>query len=514
MNDPKPMQPNDVESLLARNAFLEEENRHLRALLFGRSSEKAIPPGPTSVQPHLPFDGKEAPPLPPPPEPKTSVAAHTRRKAGRGALPPELERERRVHDLLEHEKTCGHPCNCPLERIGEEVSERLDYKPAKVVVIQDVRIKYAPPASCQGVSVEAGPVKAAALPPQIVPHGIATAGMVAHVAVAKIADGVPLYRQEQQLLRLGVRITRATLCNWLIIAAMGCQRLLALMREALLDGPVINMDETHLQVLGEPGRSNTSKSFMWVCRGGPPGRPVILFRYDASRSGRVAEEILAGYRGYLQTDGYRAYEAVGERPGIRHLGCLAHVRRKFVEVEKAAGGPVTGGVAHATLDLIRKVYLVEKNVREGHLEPEEIVVLRERESRPQLEALKDLLDFHVARVPEKSLLGKAISYALGQWPRLTVFLENGNLRPDNNWAENAIRPFVVGRKNWLFSGSPEGAKAGATLYSLVETAKANGLEPFSYLRHVFEVIPGCTTDDEVRSLLPWNVDRSKLKPQP
>jgi len=220
-------------------------------------------------------------------------------------------------------------------------------------------------------------------------------------------------------------------------------------------------DETTVQVLREPDRANTTKSYMWVARGGTPGKPVVLFRYHPTRAGSVAEEILGDYEGYLQTDGYSGYEALGEREGIRHLGCLAHVRRKFVEVEKSAGKKATGGNAHAVLDLIGKLYGVEHQAEKQKLAAEQIKALRAEKSRPLLGKLKALLDARAVTTPPKSLLGRAIGYARKQWDRLVVYLEDGRLHPDNNLAENASRPFAVGRKNWLFSGpSARGRRLG------------------------------------------------------
>ena len=249
---------------------------------------------------------------------------------------------------------------------------------------------------------------------------------------------------------------------------------------------------------------------MWVARGGIPEKPVVLFHYHPTRAGSVAAEILGDFKGYLQTDGYSGYEALGEREGLRHLGCLAHVRRKFVEVEKSAGKKAKGGTAHAVLDLIGKLYGVEHQAEKQKLDPGQIKALRAEKSSPILDKLKALLDARVATTPPQSLLGRAISYALKQWDRLVIYLEDGRLRPDNNLAENAIRPFAVGRKNWLFSGHPRGADASATLYSLIETAKANDLEPYHYLRHLFEHLPAATTDAQRKALLPQYLDPKNL----
>ncbi len=501
--------PNDIDALKQlvidlqqHNEQLAERNRLLHAIIYGPKSEKK--PVPVEDQYSL-FD--EAEQTQAEQAPKTFeevfVPAHMRGKRGRKPIPADLPRVEIVHDIPEADKIC--PCGCELTRIGEEVSEKLDIVPAKIQVQRHIRPKYAC-RSCEGVEDDGPTVKIAAMPPQLIAQGIVTPGLLAHVAIAKYADALPLYRQEGQFLRLGLDISRGTLASWMIRAAEACQPLIDLSIEELRSGPIVNMDETTVQVLNEDGRANTAKSYMWVARGGPPEKPVVLFRYHPSRAGSVAEEILGNYQGFLQTDGYAGYEALGERDGLRHLGCWAHCRRKFVEVEKAAGKKAKGGTAHAVLELIGKLYGVERLAEKQKLKPEQIVALRAEQSRPLLDSIKALLDARAATSPPKSLLGKAIAYARKQWDRLTVYLEDGRLRPDNNLAENAIRPFAVGRKNWLFSGAPRGAHASAALYSLIETAKANGLEPYAYLRHLFERLPCTTTEAERKALLPQSLD--------
>lgn len=486
---------------------LEQRIRLLNLIIYGPKSEKKPRTG--QEQQLSLFD--EAEQTVEEQKPQTFEEActptHVRGKRGRRPIPADLPRVEVVHDLPEAEKTC--PCGAVLVRIGEEVSEKLDIVPAKIQVVRHIRPKYAC-RTCEGVEDDGPTVKTVPMPPQLIPQGIVTPGLLAHVVVAKYADALPLYRQEDQFARLGLDISRGTLAHWVILAAKACDPLIDMIIEEIRSGPVVNMDETTVQVLSEPDRANTSKSYMWVARGGTPGKPAVLFQYHPTRAGSVAAEILGDFKGYLQTDGYLGYEALGEREGIRHLGCMAHVRRKFVDVEKAAGKKAKGGTAHAVLDLIGKLYGVEHEAEKQKLTPEQIKALRAEKSRPLLDKLKALLDARVATTPPKSLLGKAISYALKQWDRLLVYLEDGRLRPDNNLAENAIRPFAVGRKNWLFSGHPRGAHASATLYSVIETAKANGLEPYRYLRHLFEHLPTATTDAERKALLPQYRDPRSL----
>lgn len=413
-----------------------------------------------------------------------------------------------VFDLPEDQKVSA--CGCPLSRIGSEITERLDIIPAKIQILRIIRYKYAPKCTCEIPENAPGEVRIAPMPSQIIPQGIVTPGLLAHVITAKFVDAVPLYRQEQQFMRLGLDITRGTLASWVRLTAQACMPIFVLIGREVRAGPVIHMDETPVQVLKEPGRANTTQSYMWVCRGGPPGKPAVIYRYYPTRSARVADELLADYRGYLHTDGYIGYEAVGMREGIRHLACWAHVRRKFVEVEKGIKGSLKAGVAKEMLELIGKLYKIEDDAREKELSPDQVVAFREKESRPVLEQIKMTLDRHANKTPPKSLLGKALLYALNLWPKLTVYLENAFLRLDNNIAENAIRPFAVGRKNWLFSRSPRGADASAALYSIIETAKANALEPYAYLRLLFTEVPRATSEAELRDLLPQYLDRSRL----
>jgi len=488
-------------------AELEKRIRLLNLIIYGPKSEKKPRTG--QEQQLSLFDEAEQTVEEQAPQTfeEACAPARTRGKRGRRPIPADLPRVEVVHDLPESEKTC--PCGAALTRIGEEVSEKLDIVPAKIQVIRHIRPKYAC-RICEGVEDGGPTVKTAPMPPQIIPQGIVTPGLLAHVAIAKYADALPLYRQEDQFARLGLDVSRGTLAGWMIRVAKACDPLIDMIIEEIRSGPIVNMDETTVQVLREPDRANTTKSTMWVARGGTPEKPVVVFRYHPTRAGSVAEEILGAFQGYLQTDGYSGYEALGEREGLRHLGCLAHVRRKFIEVEKSAGKKVTGGTAHAALDLIGTLYGVERQAEKQKLKPEQIAALRAEKSGPILDKLKALLDARVASTPPKSLLGRAINYALKQWDRLVVYLEDGRLRPDNNLAENAIRPFAVGRKNWLFSGHPRGADASATLYSLIETAKANGLEPYRYLRHLFEKLPLATTDAERKALLPQHLDPQSL----
>jgi transposase len=433
-----------------------------------------------------------------------TIPEHTRNKPKRKHLPPDLPRIDIVHDIDESEKVCA--CGAELSKIGEDVCEKLDIIPAKVQVIRHIRPKYAC-RTCEGVESTGPTVLIAPTPPQIIPKGIATPGLLAYVAVSKYADALPLYRQEKIFERLGIEISRSTMAGWMVMVARSCIPVMDLFYRGLHAGPLINVDETPVQVLNEPGRANTTKSYMWVFRGGPPEKPVLIYRYSPTRSGEVAREVLQGYRGYCQTDAFSGYDGLEQAiEGLELVGCFAHARRNFVKVIDARGKGAKGkpGSAEVALGYIGHLYRIEKAARTGDLSPSEIQRFRMERAKPVLEEFKSWLEKRKDETPPQGLLGKAINYTLSRWPRLVRYLENGHITPDNNAAENAIRPFVVGRKNWLFAGSPNGAEAAATLYSLIETAKACGLDPYQYLRFLFEKIPYANSQTDYAALLPQN----------
>ncbi|MBF0602793.1 MAG: IS66 family transposase, partial [Nitrospirae bacterium] len=324
----------------------------------------------------------------------------------------------------------------------------------------------------------------------------------------KYADGLPLYRMESVLQRSGIDLDRTVMAHWMIKAGHLVQPLINLLRDHMLDYGIIQMDETGVQVLKEPDRPATSKSFMWVQRGGAPDRRIILFDYDPSRSGQVPLGLLTEYRGWLQTDGYSGYSAVGALPNVEHIGCWSHARRKFDEAVKAAGKGKKSKASEA-IGMIQKLYAIEKRCR--GMNSEERTKLRQLEVPPIFEEILNWMSDLAPKVLPGSATGKALAYLSGQWSKLIRYVEDGRLEIDNNSVENAIRPFVIGRKGWLFSNSVRGVKASANLYSLIETAKASGLEPYAYLRKVFSEIPNAVTVDDFEALLPWNVQKNSEK---
>lgn len=508
--------PNDVAELKQMvidlhndNWLLKEQVQFFKDKLFGRRAEVWSD---AELQQMWLFNEAEAGAEARPKEEEretVTVGAHERGKPGRRTLPEGLPRVEVVHDLEEREKVCA--CGVALSRIGQETSEQLDVIPAKVQVIRHIRYKYACK-SCEGLEGEGPTVKIAPPAVQLIPKSIASAGLVAYVVSSKYEDALPFYRQEKQFRRIGVELSRATMCGWAIEAAGRCSPLIELLEEEVRSGPLVRADETVLQVLKEPGRAATTKSYMWVFMGGAVGRPAVLYQYHPSRSGEVAREFLKDYCGYVQTDGYAGYNELSGVVGIVQVGCWAHVRRKFFEVSKASKNAAS---AHEAMKYIGRLYGVEHAADEKKLVPEERRALRQREAVPILEEFKGWLDRRVEQVPPQSLLGKAMNYALGQWDRLVRYVENGILTPDNNRVENAIRPFVTGRKNWLFSDTPRGAHASAALYSLIETAKASKIEPYWYLRYLFEKLPLVGSDPkDLKTLLPQCLDKNELYAHP
>jgi transposase len=484
---------------------LQEQVFKLKAILFGTKSEKSKI-SPVNTQQLSLFDTAEflnsSENNEEKAEPACTVREHSRKKRGRKPIPENLPRKEIMCDIPEDNKVCA--CGCSLKRIGEETSEKLCIVPQRVFVKRYIRPKYACPA-CEGTDDESPTVKISPIPPQIISKGIASPELLAQIMISKFADALPFYRQTEIFKRIGVDIPRAAMSEWALRVAAKCLPVLRILYDELRSCGYVCMDETPVQVLHEPERKNTAKSQMWVARGGPPGRIVILFHYDPSRGSNVPEKILGdNYRGYLQSDGHISYASIGNREGIVHIGCLVHVRRKFVDVVKISSPKTSSqksGTADMVLELIRQVYRLEK---EHDGQPRDVVLtMRRQQIAPILDNIETLLKSRQAKIPPKSLLGRAVNYALGQWPRIKPYLNDARLRPDNNLAENAIRPFVIGRKNWLFSGSPGGARASACLYSLIETAKANGLEPYAYLVKLFTELPYAKNADDLQRLLPF-----------
>jgi len=386
-----------------------------------------------------------------------------------------------------------------------KVKEELEFIPAQLKVLEYWQEKAI--FNTDGEEI----IVAARRPAHPLGKCFASTTLLAYIIASKYADGLPLYRLEGMLKRYGGDISRANMAHWIIRLQGVFQPLINLMREVQLEGNYLQADETRLQVLKETGKTAQSDKWMWVIRGGPPDKPAVLFEYDPSRAGAVAERLLDGFGGVLQADGYSGYSQVCQAAGITRIGCFDHARRKFVEASRAAqtrGAPKKAGQppkADVALGKIRKLYAIEKSIKD--LDYDKKKQARQTLSVPVLEDLKQWLEKNVSRIPKDSLTHKAITYTLNQWTYLIGYCEDGQLHISNALAENAIRPFAVGRRAWLFADTPHGARASATCYSLVESAKANKLEPYSYLQHVLAHIAAADTVEKLEALLPWNVER-------
>jgi transposase len=495
-------QNENILNMTKRIEYLEFENRHQREIidarnkrLFGRKSEKLSH---DELQYWL-FNEIEAVA-----REKVStivVKEHTRTKRGRKPISDSLPRIEIVHDIPEDRKRCAHGKTRP--RIGQDVREEVSIVPLKVFVKRHIYPKYGP-CDCEACKADkdAEPIVSAPQAKRIIPGSMADETMLAYLATSKFCDSLPFYRQEKIMRRYGIEYGRETMCNQMIRISEACSELIELMWQEARSGPIMNMDETHLRVLNEAGREPGKKSWMWVAVGRPGGKKIVLFHYHRKRSGEVARKLLEGYSGYLQSDGYSAYHAVTDSDRIISVGCWAHVRRKFID---AKGLEEYASHADEALALIAKLFHIDDVLREQNLTENDFVRVRREQSQPLLDELYCWLNDKVTRVPPSFNLYKAIRYTLNEWPGLTRYLDHAYLTPDNNIAENAIRPFVVGRKNWLFANTPRGAHASACLYSLIESAKANCLDPFDYLSWLFIELPK-TSKENIRNLLPHVAD--------
>lgn len=434
-------------------------------------------------------------------EEDSQTVSYTRTKPKRTPLPKDLPRETVLVDLAESDKNCSC-CQTPLHRIGEDTSEKLEFLPAQLKVIETVRPKYAC-RQCEKTETQTT-IKQASMPASIIPKGIATPSLLSQVITGKFQYSLPLYRQEAMFKQYGIELSRQTMSDWMLKCSAALQPLYDRLHTILLQQSVIQADETTLNVIKEARTS----CYMWLyCTGkdGPDKQNlipnIVLYDFQPTRSAQCALDFLQGFDGYLNVDGYQAYESTK----ATLAGCWAHARRKFIEAEKSMPKGKSGK-ATVAINHIKKLYAIEVLAKQQET-TEEIHQMRQEKAPVILATYKAWLEKSAQQVPPKSLLGKAIQYNLNQWDKLTTYLMDGRINIDNNRAERAIKPFVIGRKNWLFANTGNGAKSSATLYSVIETAKANGLIPYDYLVTLFEALPKRESTDCIDDLLPWNVKR-------
>lgn len=472
-----------------RIEILEEYLRLAKAKRFGASSEQTPP-----EQGHL-FNEAEvaaepAQETPIPPETEGSKA-----KTGRKPFAKSIPRHQ-VFAYLSDEDKAG-----AINTFFVKVREELDIIPAKVQILEYMQEK-AVFKNEQGDST----IKLAEVIKNPIAKAMGSVNLMTYVIVAKYVDGLPLHRLEKIIQRYGGSISRATLANWVIALSKQAQCLINLLREHQHAGSLMMADETRIQVLKEPSRPATSDKWMWVTLGGPPDKQSVLFDYDPSRAQDVPVRLLDGFKnGYLQTDAYAGYNEVCRKNNLIQVGCWDHARRKFIEAQKAQpkGKKVKTTKADMALSYINKLYKVERAIKD--LTAKQILVVRQEKSIPLLNKLKKWLETNKPRTAKDSLTGIVMTYLHNQWEKLSVYCTDGDLRISNILAENAIRPFAMGRRAWLFADTPAGADASGVHYSLIETAKLHGLEPYQYLNAVFKALPYAKTVEDIEKLLPWNV---------
>ncbi len=494
--------------------YIAHDNRLLRKRLFGTSSEKIVAEESATQDDLLLFnefelvaqnvEPEEVEPLEIPIEKPVN-----KKKPGRKALPAHLPRSVVCHDLTADEKRCA--CGNEMECIGANVSEELDYVPAKVAVTQHRCMKYIC-ACCvkkkekdENIQVTS---KSAKKPAQLIEKSFASSTLLANIAVSKFCDHLPLYRQEYIFKRLSIPLSRQTMSVWMVKVGKSITPLINLLQDTILNYDVAFADETTVQVLKEPNRRAQSKSYMWCFLGGPSDKRAVIYQYHSTREADVANQFFAGYTGGLHCDGYGGYNALLKANAIHGINCWAHVRRKFIE---ACPQGKEKGVSGYVVKVIRSLYHIEDNLKAAQADSDTIKAVRLQKAKPILDDLKKYLDEKSRSVLRSSKLGTAIEYTRKRWPYLITYLLDGRYEIDNNRCERAIKPFVCGRNNWLFSNSVDGAHASANLFSLIESAKLQQLDPVKYLTYVFNELPNCKVLADYEALLPYAVCNEKFK---
>lgn len=491
-----------------RIARLEELVRYFKMKQYGKSSERHVSPEQATLfneaeqlaQDDAPcdaseqsFDVSE----------KNSAPAN-RKKRGRRALPSTIPRKKIYHDLEPGDKHCA--CGCELNSIDVVTSEQLAVIPADMVVIQHCRLKYVCP------SCPTQPPVTAPLPAQPLPKSNASPSLLAHIAVSKFLDGLPFYRQEKIWERADITLSRATQANWMMGCGALVQPLINLLVEQQKQGLVMHLDETPVQVLKEPDKPPDGNKYFWIAVGGPPDKPIFRFYYHPSRGSGVAHELLEGFGGTVMSDDWSVYGKVCEKRQLTHIACNDHARRKFKDAfndlpkDKRGKGNTRPEMA---LNYFTKLYAIERRIK--GMTPEEKRSVRQAESVPIWDAFIAWVEKQLNQVTPNSTLGVALRYIDKLRDKLRYYCNDGHLPISNEKAENAIRPFAIARKNFLFYDSPKGAEASANLYSLIMTAKSHELNPMHYLAYVFKMLPAAETLEDVEALLPWAVTSEQIK---
>lgn len=437
------------------------------------------------------------------------VKAYKRRKCGRKKLDDTLERVPIYHDIPESEKICG--CGAKLIKVGEKVTERLNIIPEKIYVEKHIYPVYACRV-CEGSGDEDHPVfRQAPAAKNIIPKSIATPGLLSYIFVNKYCNHMPYYRQAQHFERHGADLSRATMDKWQLEVYEKIKPLEKVLLKHIKSGKVLNMDETTCRILNyENGNKDRKKSYIWLAHGGPKDKKLVVYRYFESRSPKYIKPFINGFKGWLQTDEYPGYESALKEHNILfpkqqiiHVSCAAHIRRKFYD---ALLNGKSKGAAKA-LKYIQQMYYEENRLREQNLSDSELVAKRKEIIKPIMDEFFDWMIETQSTVPGSFKFGQAINYAISAWPHLMNYIDCPEIYLDNSISERSIRPYVLSRKNFLFSASEDGARSTCLLFSLIECAKINNINPEEYLSSIFELVADTTgwTDSNWSELLPWNI---------
>lgn len=486
-----------LEEVKKKLSWYEEQYRLWRQTKFGKSSESL-----SGLQVELIFNADEALELKPekeltPEEKETLTYTRAKRKNGRNIDTSTLPRQQVVHDLSEAEKHCK-TCSHPLHKIREDVSEQIELIPKQLYVIEHVHPQYA----CRQCKTVVSAEKTLAP----LPKCMAGPSLIADVVVSKYDHHLPLYRQSRIFKSLQLDLPDNTLGNWVMECGEALSPLDQALASEILHATYLQVDETPVKLL-EPEK----KAFMWCYLSPAPNHRLIRFRFDLTRGKAVVGADLARYQGLLQTDAYSGYRETREKSGVIALGCMVHARRKFVDVVKIASAKSLGK-AHTALDYFKRLYALEENYRQEQLDFEERKKRRRREAVPILDEFHDWLLSTQGQVPPGSKIGEALEYTLKQWPYLIEYTQHGEAEIDNNGVENQIRPFALGRRNWLFVGTERSAQIAALYYSLIQSAKLNHLNPRAYIHYLLTQVHALRKKEiDPQALLPHRLDAAKLQ---
>lgn len=488
-----------VEELSSKLAWYKEQYRLSREKRFGASSEK------TDFDQLSLFNEAEAEAVPlfVEPKPEEVFGKGKKKKGHKAQITKNLPVEVVEYRLSPEEQVCPE-CGESLHEMSKEIHKEFKVIPAQLIVTEKVQYIYAC-RNCEKHNTET-PIIPAPMPTPVLRNSLASPSLVSYIMTRKYMEAIPLYRQEQQFKHFGLDISRQTMANWVIRTASDWLKpLYQRMHEHLVEKDILHADETTLEVLCEPGRPATSSSYMWMYRTSGDSVPIILYDYREGRSGDYPKEFLNGFRGFLHVDAYAGYHKV---PDVTLVGCMAHARRKYDEALKALpdSQSITAVSSREGLEYCNQLFEIEKQLK--GLPYEERYKERLARSKPVLDAYFAWVEVQSKRALPQSYFGKAITYSQRQRSKLENFLLDGRLELSNNRGERSIKPFIIGRKNWLFSNTPRGATASAIIYSIIETSKENNLNPFNYLTYLFERLPNMdlTDQDELDKLLPYSTE--------